>query len=87
MFNAARSEILNKGPATKILREGDLVMRLNKKQLAALAMSAVMAASTLPFPVLAEEFTDMAGSLLYIFIRKRILRINIQGERLDGAPM
>lgn len=33
-------------------------MRLNKKQLAALAMSAVMAASTMPFPVLAEEFTD-----------------------------
>lgn len=34
-------------------------MRLNKKKLAALAMSAVMAASTMPFPVLAEEFTDM----------------------------
>lgn len=33
-------------------------MRLNKKKLAALAMSAVMAASTMPFPVLAEEFTD-----------------------------
>lgn len=30
-------------------------MRLNKKKLAALAMSAVMAASTMPFPVLAEE--------------------------------
>lgn len=34
-------------------------MRLNKKKLAALAMSAVMAASTMPFSVLAEEFTDM----------------------------
>ena len=33
-------------------------MRLNKKKLAALAMSAVMAASTMPFPVFAEEFTD-----------------------------
>lgn len=34
-------------------------MRLNKKKLAALAMSAVMAASTMPFPVMAEEvFTD-----------------------------
>ena len=37
-------------------------MRLNKKKLAALAMSAVMAASTMPFPVLAEEFTDMADA-------------------------
>ena len=37
-------------------------MRLNKKKLAALAMSAVMAASTMPFPVLAEEFTDGSGN-------------------------
>lgn len=33
-------------------------MRLNKKKLAALAMSAVMAASTMPFPVMAEEFVS-----------------------------
>ena len=32
-------------------------MRLNKKKLAALAMSAVMAASTMPFPVMAEELS------------------------------
>lgn len=36
-------------------------MRLNKKKLAALAMSAVMAASTMPFPVMAEEFTSEAA--------------------------
>ena len=32
-------------------------MRLNKKRLAALAMSAVMAASAVPFPVYAEELS------------------------------
>ena len=32
-------------------------MRLNKKKLAAMAMSAVMAASTIPFPVMAEELS------------------------------
>lgn len=57
---AGSKNIILKGSAKK-QKEGELVMRLNKKKLAAVMMSAVMAASVMPTAVFAEvEFGGAA---------------------------
>ena len=59
-------------------------MRLNKKQLAALAMSAVMAASTMPFPVLAEEFTDGSEATVATQATEGVVATSISWNYVDG---
>lgn len=58
---AGPKNIILKGSAKK-QKEGELVMRLNKKKLAAVMMSAVMAASVMPVTAFAEGNADFAAA-------------------------